>query len=53
MTRECRAAWGGPKPHHTRGYTKMYVDRVLQADEGANLDFFVGKDTCPVTRESH
>jgi dihydroxy-acid dehydratase len=26
---------------------------VLQADRGADLDFLVGKDTRPVTRESH
>jgi len=25
----------------------------LQADKGADLDFLVGKDTRPVTRESH
>jgi dihydroxy-acid dehydratase len=31
----------------------MYVDHVLQADKGADLDFLTGKDTRPVTRESH
>ena len=50
---ERRAAWVAPKPHYTRGYAKMYVDHVLQADQGADLDFLVGKDTRPVTRESH
>jgi dihydroxy-acid dehydratase len=48
-----RAAWVQPEPHYTRGYAKMYVDHVLQADQGADLDFLVGKDTRPVTRESH
>ncbi|WP_282182152.1 IlvD/Edd family dehydratase [Aliiroseovarius marinus] len=48
-----RAAWTPPEPHYTRGYAKMYVDHVLQADKGADLDFLVGKDTRPVTRESH
>ena len=48
-----RAEWVRPEPHYTRGYAKMYVDHVLQADRGADLDFLVGKDTRPVTRESH
>ncbi|MGB5871277.1 MAG: dihydroxy-acid dehydratase, partial [Albidovulum sp.] len=48
-----RAAWAPDPPHYTRGYAKMYIDHVLQADRGADLDFLVGKDTRPVTRESH
>ncbi|MGB7268983.1 MAG: IlvD/Edd family dehydratase [Albidovulum sp.] len=48
-----RAAWAPDPPHYTRGYAKMYIDHVLQADKGADLDFLVGKDTRPVTRESH
>lgn len=48
-----RAAWTPEAPHYTRGYAKMYIDHVLQADQGADLDFLVGKDTRPVTRESH
>ena len=48
-----RAAWAPDPPHYTRGYAKLYIDTVLQADKGADLDFLVGKDTRPVTRESH
>jgi len=48
-----RAQWRADPPHYTRGYAKLYVDHVLQADRGADLDFLVGKDTRPVTRESH
>lgn len=48
-----RAQWQPDPPHYTRGYAKLYVDHVLQADRGADLDFLVGKDTRPVTRESH
>lgn len=48
-----RATWTPEAPHYTRGYAKMYIDHVLQADQGADLDFLVGKDTRPVTRESH
>ncbi|WP_170516345.1 IlvD/Edd family dehydratase [Ruegeria atlantica] len=48
-----RAAWQPDAPHYTRGYAKLYIDHVLQADQGADLDFLVGKDTRLVTRESH
>ena len=48
-----RADWQPEEPHYTRGYAKLYIDHVLQADKGADLDFLVGKDTRPVTRESH
>ncbi|APG47839.1 IlvD/Edd family dehydratase [Phaeobacter porticola] len=48
-----RRAWLPEPPHYTRGYAKLYVDSVLQAEQGADLDFLVGKDTRPVTRESH
>ncbi len=48
-----RAAWQPDEPHYTRGYAKLYIDHVLQADQGADLDFLVGKDTRLVTRESH
>ena len=37
----------------TRGWYKLYVDTVLQADKGADLDFLVGKSSSDVTRESH
>lgn len=43
-----------PDPaYFTRGYAKLRVDRVRQAHPGADLDFLVGKDKRPVTRESH
>jgi dihydroxy-acid dehydratase len=48
-----RAAWAPAPPRYERGYARLYVDHVLQADRGADLDFLVGKDTRPVTRESH
>ncbi len=48
-----QAAWSPAPPHYTRGYAKLYTDSVMQAHEGADLDFLVGKDTRPVTRESH
>ena len=37
----------------TRGWEKLYVDHVLQADKGADLDFLVGGSGNRVARESH
>ena len=42
-----------PKVNYTRGYAKLYIEHVMQADKGADLDFLVGKDTRLPTRESH
>ena len=42
-----------PKENYLRGYAKLYVDTVMQADKGADLDFLVGKDTRLPNRESH
>ena len=50
---ERRTTWQPDDPHYTRGYAKLYIDHVLQADKGADLDFLVGKDTRLVMRESH
>lgn len=47
-----RAEWQKPETP-TRGYYKLYVDHVLQADQGADLDFLVGSSGAPVPRDSH
>jgi dihydroxy-acid dehydratase len=36
-----------------RGWAKLYVDHVTQADTGADLDFLVGSSGSGVARESH
>lgn len=36
-----------------RGWERLYVDHVLQADKGADLDFLVGSSGSKVSRESH
>ncbi|MEE1619584.1 IlvD/Edd family dehydratase [Brachybacterium sp. J153] len=36
-----------------RGWERLYVDHVLQADTGADLDFLVGSSGSDVPRESH
>ena len=43
------AAYAAP----TRGWEKLYVDHVMQADTGADLDFLVGSSGDGVARESH
>jgi dihydroxy-acid dehydratase len=48
-----RARWTPPKPAMEGGYQSLYVDRVLQADKGADLDFLVGCRGAAVPRESH
>jgi L-arabonate dehydrase len=48
-----RAAWSPPKPHAARGYQKLYVDHVLQADRGVDFDFLVGRSGSPVPRDNH
>jgi dihydroxy-acid dehydratase len=37
----------------TRGWERLYVDHVQQADTGADLDFLVGGSGSAVSRESH
>ena len=48
-----RAAWRQPKAPMERGYCKLYVEHVLQADQGADLDFLVGKSGAFVPRDNH
>ena len=47
------ALWTPPKPPMNSGYWKLYIDHVLQADEGADLDFLVGKRGSAVPRDNH
>jgi L-arabonate dehydrase len=48
-----RKAWKGFQSPHKSGYAKLYVDHVLQADTGVDLDFLVGRRGTPILRESH
>jgi len=48
-----RARWVPPAPHAARGYQRLYVDHVLQADRGADFDFLVGRSGAPVGRDNH
>ena len=48
-----RAAWTPPAPAMASGYWKLYVDHVLQADQGADLDFLVGQRGAAVPKDNH
>jgi dihydroxy-acid dehydratase len=48
-----RAKWNKPKAPLARGYWKLYFDHVLQAHEGADLDFLAGKSGAFVPRDNH
>jgi len=48
-----RAQWIPPDLKISRGYQKLYLDHVTQADEGADLDFLSGKSGAGIPRENH
>ena len=48
-----RALWSPPVPPLQSGYWKLYIDHVNQADEGADLDFLVGKRGAFVPKDNH
>ena len=47
-----QAMWTAP-PLPKRGWERLYVQHVLQADQGADLDFLVGHSGAKVARDSH
>jgi len=49
-----RLAQAQPRPAPAEGgYQRLYIDHVLQADEGCDLDFLVGCRGAAVPRHSH
>lgn len=48
-----RTEWTPPVPAMKGGYQSLYVEHVLQADRGADLDFLVGCRGHAIPRESH
>jgi len=48
-----RKAWTAPSLAMKGGYQQMYVQHVMQASQGADLDFLVGCRGNKVPRESH
>ena len=48
-----KASWKQVLPQSNGGYQQLYVQHVMQASTGADLDFLVGCRGTKVTRESH
>jgi L-arabonate dehydrase len=48
-----KANWTAPTPLTTRGYVRLYLDHVEQAEKGADLDILVGKSGSEVARDLH
>ena len=48
-----RQAWKPPERVYNRGYGRLYLEHVLQADRGVDFDFLVGGSGAAVARESH
>ncbi|MFC0133790.1 dihydroxy-acid dehydratase [Massilia eurypsychrophila] len=42
-----RAAWQAPVHPYRRGYTRLYIEHVTQADKGCDLDFLLGNEPTP------
>ena len=51
--REPSAAADESYARPTRGWERLYVEHVMQASTGADMDFLVGGSGSTVTRESH
>ena len=47
------AAWQPVESPYTRGYYRLYIEHVLQADQGCDFDFLVGSSGSAITRDSH
>lgn len=50
---ERRKLWAPPPPAASRGYVHLYINHVMGADKGADLDFLQGNSGSKVTRDSH
>ena len=47
-----KADWTAPEAP-PRGWYRLFFDHVLQADQGVDFDFLVGKSGAPIPRDSH
>ncbi|MEM1356909.1 MAG: IlvD/Edd family dehydratase [Bacteroidota bacterium] len=48
-----RAAWSAPPPVAKRGYAKLFIDHVEQADRGCDFDFLRGGSGAEIKRDLH
>ena len=47
-----RAAWQAPRPSAERGYTRIFLEHVQQADRGVDFDVLVGASGAEVVKTS-
>ncbi|MCK4205065.1 dihydroxy-acid dehydratase [Brucella pituitosa] len=47
-----RAEWQRPQPHYERGYGRIFIDNVMQADKGADFGVLVGSSGSAVPAKS-
>ena len=50
---ERRKKWITPEEHTSRGYVRMFLDHVEQAEKGMDFDFLVGGSGSEVKGDSH
>ena len=48
-----KALWVQPQPHTDRGYVKLFLDHIQQADKGCDFDVLVGKSGSFVKGDLH
>ncbi len=48
-----KAEWTPPETHTERGYVRLYLEHVEQADKGADLDILIGKSGSVVKGDLH
>jgi dihydroxy-acid dehydratase len=48
-----KTAWEPSELETNRGYVRLYIEHVNQADQGCDLDFLVGGSGAAVPRDSH
>ncbi len=48
-----KSAWIAPEEKAKRGYVRMFIDHVEQAEKGMDLDFLVGKSGSEVEGDCH
>jgi L-arabonate dehydrase len=50
---ERKARWKAPANEYERGYVRLYIEHVEQAEKGADLDILVGNSGSEVARDLH
>ena len=53
LLQQRKARWLAPAPLTERGYVRLYIDHVEQADKGADLDVLRGGSGSDVARDLH